>query len=66
MDRDSIPMELAIVEAAARELEDIKVTILGPPFADPDQEERESGDWPADSAERCTASFTAKARVRVP
>ena len=33
--------------AEAAHMDEIKVTMLGPPFADPDAEEWAAGDWPA-------------------
>jgi hypothetical protein len=37
--------------ADANRIDDIKVTILGPPFTDPDEEEQAAGDWPVESRE---------------
>ena len=34
--------------ADASRIEDIAVTILGPPFADPDAEQARAGDWPVE------------------
>jgi hypothetical protein len=34
--------------ADAAKIDQIRVEILGPPFADPDREEQLAGDWPAD------------------
>ena len=36
--------------ADADKIEDIHVTILGPPFEDPDREAESAGDWPAGEA----------------
>ena len=34
--------------ADAARIDEIQVTIFGPPFADPDREAEAAGDWPAD------------------